>query len=312
MITEKEELPKEKERSTGRSCFLYFCRTPLKNDFVKLEILQAQIGAVVDLFVISFTPDKSSYLNPVFPAKLSGIKHYVVDYKDIKNTLQSYTNKVSLSKSWKIIPGNTDTPLIHFFYSHPDYDYYWLMEDDVAFSGDMADLILDFSCSKSDMLATSIRKPPPGWGHTHTLRHPFIEAVNQLIGFFPFFRVSNAFLRAVDRCYTQGWSGHYEIVWPTVALYCNLVIEDIGGDGSYTKEGKINKYYTSNLNNKNLFPGTFCFYPPKLFYAKNVSSLYHPVKPIGGFINSHKAFLKHRATRVFNIAKWYTSRILPK
>ena len=33
-------------------------------------------------------------------------------------------------------PGHTNFPLLQFFRDHPDFDHYWLIENDVRFSGD--------------------------------------------------------------------------------------------------------------------------------------------------------------------------------
>src|SRR4051812_28294669 len=38
--------------------------------------------------------------------------------------------------AWDIIPGSNHFPLLQFFHSHPGHTHYWLIEDDVRFSGD--------------------------------------------------------------------------------------------------------------------------------------------------------------------------------
>lgn len=35
-----------------------------------------------------------------------------------------------------LLPGSNHFPLLKFYREHPGYDYYWLIEDDVRFSGE--------------------------------------------------------------------------------------------------------------------------------------------------------------------------------
>lgn len=35
----------------------------------------------------------------------------------------------------QLLPGSNHFPLLKFYLSHPNYDYYWLIEDDVYFNG---------------------------------------------------------------------------------------------------------------------------------------------------------------------------------
>ena len=55
-------------------------------------------------------------------------------------------------------PGFTDLPLLHFFRSYPDYDYYWVVEYDVRFSGDWREFFEELDESQSDLLCTTLTR----------------------------------------------------------------------------------------------------------------------------------------------------------
>lgn len=50
----------------------------------------------------------------------------------------------------RLLPGSNHFPLLKFYREHPDYDYYWMVEDDVRFSGDWNDVISTSMCKFTD------------------------------------------------------------------------------------------------------------------------------------------------------------------
>ena len=40
-----------------------------------------------------------------------------------------------------IVPGSNHFPLLKFYLENPGYDYYWVVEDDVFFTGEWTDLL---------------------------------------------------------------------------------------------------------------------------------------------------------------------------
>src|SRR5688572_27056612 len=40
----------------------------------------------------------------------------------------------------KLVPGSNHFPVLQFFLMHPEYGYYWCIEDDVEFNGQWSDL----------------------------------------------------------------------------------------------------------------------------------------------------------------------------
>ncbi len=64
-----------------------------------------------------------------------------------------------------LVPGSNHFPLLKFYLSHPHYDYYWCIEDDVAFSGDWRAFFEAFSTLDTDFISSHIRryKEEPEW-----------------------------------------------------------------------------------------------------------------------------------------------------
>jgi hypothetical protein len=57
-----------------------------------------------------------------------------------------------------LLPGSSHFPLLQFFRENSQFAYYWLIEDDVAFSGDWSVLFDAFSKNRADFISTTIRK----------------------------------------------------------------------------------------------------------------------------------------------------------
>jgi hypothetical protein len=178
-------------------------------------------------------------------------------------------------------PRNIDLPLMWYFHENPQYDYYWVMEYDVRFTGDWASFFGHFAASRSDLLATTLFdfEFRPSWDNWGTLRSPRpVPERERVRALFPLYRLSNASLGALHEAYSDGWSGHYEVTIPTILKTRGLVLEDIGGSGKYVGPGNHNRFYQNSPERAGLAPGTFTVaanqvadsYPPNL--------LWHPIK----------------------------------
>jgi hypothetical protein len=192
---------------------------------------------------------------------------------------------------WPSTIGHNDLPVLKFFLENPKYDYYWLVEYDVRYTGDWSLIFDDLMLSSADLLATSIvdNAQQPDWHWWPSLKIPNdLETAPQMVrSFLPFCRISNALLRELDIQHKAGWSGHYELVWPTVARAFGYSIEDIGGQSAYTPEHRMGQHYMSNPDNPNLFPGTFLFRPSFVggdieqwgkAVVGDIPMLWHPVR----------------------------------
>jgi hypothetical protein len=186
--------------------------------------------------------------------------------------------------------GHEDLPVMQFFRSHRDYDYYWVIEYDVRWSGDWRGLFDDISTSQADLLATSVAdyRTDPDWSWWESLHHngqPF-SPEHRIKAFLPFCRLSRRALSGIDTAYETGTNGHYEATWSSICAKNNFSIEDIGGEGPYTPLNRKRRHYSSTLNSVSLGPGTFVFRPSfdidsyaKLLAAPGcLPALWHPVK----------------------------------
>ena len=102
-----------------------------------------------------------------------------------------------------------------FFLDRPEYNYYWIIEYDVRFSGLWPALFADLSSSGADLLCTTMQTwaEHPNWAHWSTLNSG-AEAVpleRRVKGFMPFCRLSHVLLAACDARYRKG-SGHPEVI----------------------------------------------------------------------------------------------------
>jgi hypothetical protein len=192
--------------------------------------------------------------------------------------------------SGEMTAGHHDLAVMKFFLDCPDFDRYWLIEDDVRCSGPWTDIFGELAKSNADLLMTVVQNylevPKWYWWHSLVTGKDTLPRAEQLKGFTPFCRLSGACMRAVDQKYREGWGGHYEVTWPNIALVSGLSVEDVGGEGSYTPTDRRGRFYVCTPGSAHLFPGTFVFRP--CFHDMGVSEfgrdvtvrtmLWHPVK----------------------------------
>lgn len=60
---------------------------------------------------------------------------------------------------------------MRFYQEQPDYDRYWIIENDVRFGGDWSSLFEELAASEADLLCTTVQTHAdnPDWAHWHTL-----------------------------------------------------------------------------------------------------------------------------------------------
>ena len=178
-------------------------------------------------------------------------------------------------------PRNIDLPLMWYFHENPQYDYYWVMEYDVRFTGEWSSFFGHFAASRSDLLATTLFDFDfrPGWDNWGTLQSPRpVPERERVRALFPLHRLSNAALRALHEAYSEGWSGHYEVTIPTILKTRGLTLEDIGGSGSYVRQGNHNRFYCNSPEIAGLAPGTFTVVANQISAEYPPNMLWHPIK----------------------------------
>ncbi|HVW69507.1 MAG TPA: DUF3405 domain-containing protein [Steroidobacteraceae bacterium] len=176
---------------------------------------------------------------------------------------------------------NIDLPLLWYFQQHPEYDYYWVMEYDVRFTGHWMEFFRHFAANPSHLLATTLFDFDfrPDWDNWKTLksprRVPDRERVRALLSLY---RLSNPALQALHRAYRDGWSGHYEVTIPTVLKTEGLALEDFGGSGRYVAAGNVNRFYRNSPDIAGLAPGTFTVAANRISAEYPPNLLWHPIK----------------------------------
>lgn len=178
-------------------------------------------------------------------------------------------------------PRNIDLPLLWYFHENPQYDYYWVMEYDVRFTGHWLDFFSHFDASDRALLATTLFDFDfrPAWDNWKTLKSPRrIPERDRVRALFPLYRLSNAALRALHAAYCDGWSGHYEVTIPTILKTSGFTLEDFGGSGRYVADGNYNRFYRNSPDIAGLAPGTFTVVANQISAAYPPNLLWHPIK----------------------------------
>lgn len=178
----------------------------------------------------------------VLPVSLQNVENQFVFTSDVLNEL-GYT---PIEKG-KLVPGSNHFPLLKFLKENQCYDYYWLVEDDVRFSGDWRDFFDSFASSTSDFLSSVIetKAENPNWYWWTSLKagNEVITEEKLLKSFNPIYRLSSQALACIDAHLRIGWMGHYEVLLPTLLYNKGFLLEDFGGEGTFVRPENNAKFY---------------------------------------------------------------------
>lgn len=276
-----------------KTAFLFFCGRP--NDFSKkIKKLKQALSVLdnVDFYSVGFSNSSSE-----FPEG-----HINFSESDWQNL--GYPNKgLNQQRQFSLKPGNCDLPIIMFAQQFSNYEYVYVMEDDVEYTGDIATLLSELAKDNADLLCTHLHDCPSKWDYKDAFTSQIDSSGDKLkLCFLPFFRISKRGLTFIHDAYKEGLYGHHEIVWPYVLLQQGMKVQDIGGDNLYTSPEYIDKYYQGKVDSTGRKNGTFTPTPPKLKAGAQKNTLYHPIKPL-------KPYLEGRFKRAKSILKYYTNKI---
>jgi hypothetical protein len=214
------------------------------------------------------------------PARLERVAHHFVTTDQIR--YPGYPAK-SLGEDWNLwTGGHTDLILLHYYRAHPDFERYWVVEYDVRYSGKWRSLFDTFEADDADLIVPSLlrRRDDPSWYNWPSLTAPEqIEEQEALRAFLPIFRASRRLMQAVDQAYRDGWGGHCEATWPTLAQLRGMSLVDPGGHGEFTPERYRGRFYTNDPRHIYITPGTLVFKPALYRTGRKRDMLWHPVKP---------------------------------
>lgn len=221
----------------------------------KIRAMLAAKNEDADFFVLYNLPDNDSGI----PTELSEYQPYIFTF-----TTGILYDMGYMPIGDNIITGNAHFPVLKFFLSHPDYDYYWTIENDAEYVGDWKNFLDKFENDPSDLLTTWVTsyKQDTGWSWWWSLytNADHVDDSMRFRSFNPIYRMSNRLARAVDKKLKSGWRGHYEVAIPTIASFGHFTIKDLRdiAPDIYTTE-------------------TFSHLPLKI--QKTVAGMiYHPVK----------------------------------
>jgi hypothetical protein len=201
----------------------------------------------------------------------------------------------------RVIQSGIDQAILAFRQMKPDYDYYWIVEYDVEFSGRWSELFNAFADNPSDLLCSNVHRHEtnPTWFWWKCVVWPQGQKPELIRGFFPFARLSAQAIDAIIAAGQNGIDGFYEVVWPTVLHHHGLIIEDIGGNGPFVRPGNVNRWYTSTLTCDDLSPGTFVARPIRFRPGRKPNTLWHPIKR--GFVRYAASKLMSRIVNRYGI-----------
>jgi len=117
------------------------------------------------------------------------------------------------------------------------YDYFWMIEDDVCFSGSWDTLFKAYQDDTSDFISTGVykfeEKPDWYWWFSLKTNNLQIHEKSRIKSFNPIYRLSKRALELINRSLKNGWSGHHEVLIPTLLYNNGFSITDMGGGGSF-------------------------------------------------------------------------------
>jgi hypothetical protein len=176
-------------------------------------------------------------------------------------------------------------PALDFFLQRPEYEFYWVMEYDVRYTGEWETFLSSYDECDRDFITSHLRRfdQEPGWEDWDSLRHPTkqIPREKRLRCFNVIHRISNRALVFIHESQVDGWEGFAEVSLPTLLLDGGFTLLDFGGDGTFTAPGSENCVYTSRgfKNGRLSLFATIRYRPARTKPGKMRNKIYHPVKP---------------------------------
>ncbi len=129
-----------------------------------------------------------------------------------------------------VVPGCTHYVVYDFATTHP-YQKYLFVEHDVEYTGDWADIARDCLARDADLIAAHVHNHAqrPTWPWWNSLRGPDGRqaAVQQMRkAFFPLSCISRRALSFVHAAQRLGWTGHFEVLIPSLLTANGLRVCD--------------------------------------------------------------------------------------
>lgn len=200
-----------------------------------------------------------------------------------------------------LLPGSNHFPLLKFYKENPNYEYYWVIEDDVRFNGDWKLWFNTFLTLTGDFFTCHIChwEEEQEW-QWWLLVHPYnrVPHYKRIRSFNPIYRISNNALQHINMMLLDGWIGHHEVLIPTLLKLGGYHIYDFGGNSKYVLPDLTDRFYTSTKPNTKGFLncGTMRYRPVFDAIGPEPNKLYHPVKDFGIDNFANKKIIRYHPT----------------
>ena len=206
------------------------------------------------LYDVDFGWDDSIYKEFDNVFKFSKNHFYTMGYDVFEEPKSKATNYTTINHNCQI-------PVLMFYLNNINkYDYVWVIEDDVVFTGNWKDLFDNFNQNDSDLITSYLRcyEDEPNWYWWYSLKIPN-ENIKMYTAFNPIYRISYKGLQKVDEYMKIGWSGHFEALLPSIIKNSGLKAEDLNKD-------------------KIFYHGDTMRWDIPIVIKKEENMLYHPIK----------------------------------
>jgi len=225
------------------------------DNFKKLEAIESETTDVFFLY---------HERNELIPEVIQSIRNFTftdqilheLDYHPIKE---------------KLVPGSNHFPLLKFYLEKKQYDYYWMIEDDVCFNGNWEVFFEFYQNNTTDFISSHISKydeiPEWYWWFALNTADKQISKSDKVRSFNPVYRLSNRALELIDQSLKNEWFGHHEVLIPTLLYNSGFTLTDMGGTGSFVPKGLENQFYTNESHS---------YLPVEFGDISNC--IYHPIK----------------------------------
>ncbi len=244
--------------------------------FARLAREASGFGTVVEVRQHSTAPHRPSTNKP---------NALVLSDEDLAR-LSPHRFRQMKENSAGVVGGYVDLVHISAALSLGGFDFYWFIEYDVDFSGDWSTFFRAFESSTADVLTTNVRprSAAEAWMHWRWTTHPDdVDPQKLTRSFMPIGRLS----RRLVELYAHeagSWAGHYEALYPTMALHFGLSVEDIGAAGPFTPSHRRGRFYYTgassalDVGSLRAFPPVGTTYYPQSGERLPLDHLWHPIK----------------------------------
>lgn len=179
----------------------------------------------------------------------------------------------NLSYKFKSLMYNWDYPILYFYRKYPDFNFYWVIDYDVRFTGNWNEFLSYYvELEDYDLITSYVANynPDKVWAHWGRANIEFpIEEMRKV--FYSVARFSNKALRILDSSYSSKMFGFCEYIGPSILAKNNCKIGDFSGSGKYKIPGKPRSFCNSK---------TFRYRPDFAEVGAEPDMLYHPIKKL--------------------------------